>query len=239
MMPSRSSDSSERFARAQLQRMNIPRANLSLIRDKDGVAVWRVSLEDGSSAVLKAFAKVEYRREIANYQLLASIGVPTLRVIASTDCSLLLEDLDRSSFRLATAQDIDDPVLAEKIGLWYRALHQGGREYLREHSFIDEYDNFTRENLNLVRERTHTGSYAVWGVLEQHYDRIHAAVMSLPRTLVYTDFHFSNLAVARDSSAAIVFDYNFLFKSYAYSDIRNVCGNFSNAAAQEAFLTVY
>jgi len=62
--------------------------------------------------------------------------------------------------------------------------------------------------------------------------------MSLPRTLVYSDFHYSNLAVARDGLSALVFDYNFFYKSYVYSDIRNVCWDFSEEA-KASFLSEY
>ena len=62
--------------------------------------------------------------------------------------------------------------------------------------------------------------------------------MELPRTLAYTDFHYSNLAVARDGSSALLFDYNFFYKSYVYSDIRNVCWSFSEES-KAAFLSVY
>jgi hypothetical protein len=79
----------------------------------------------------------------------------------------------------------------------------------------------------------------VWQVIEEHFEQIHSAVMDLPRTLVYTDFHYTNLAVARDGSSVLIFDYNFFFKSYAYSDIRNVFGNFYNEEAKVAFLSTY
>ncbi len=36
-----------------------------------------------------------------------------------------------------------------------------------------------------------------------------------------------------------IFDYNFFFKSYAYSDIRYVCGNFYNNEARLVFLSAY
>ena len=228
----------ERFARSELQRMNIPCDTLSLIRDKDGVSVWRVATADGS-AVMKCFDKQEYRREITNYQLLRSLDVPTLRVIAHTDCAIVLEDIEGSAYRLGTAEDINNPAIAVKIALWYKTLHQKGQKYVNTHDFIDEYDSLTLENLKMVQEKTQTGDLYVWRVIEESFETIRAAVMSLPRTLVNTDFHYSNLAVARDGSSALVFDYNFFFKSYAYSDIRNVCGSFDNEDAKVAFFRTY
>ena len=76
----------QRFAESELQRMCIAYNTLTLMGDKDGVSVWRV-VTDSDSYVMKCFGKPEHRREIANYQLLNSLGVPTLRVIVDTDCS--------------------------------------------------------------------------------------------------------------------------------------------------------
>jgi predicted nucleotidyltransferase len=232
------SNTVQRFAESELQRMNIDYTTLSLIRDKDGVSVWRVA-SDSDSFVMKCFDKPEYRREIANYGLLNSLGVPTLKVVAHTDCSLVIEDIERSVYRLGTMEDINDPNIAEKIALWYKTLHQNGREYANAHDFMDEYDSLTIENLNLIQEKTGTSGMRVWQVIEEHFTPIRSTVMSLSRTLVYTDFHFTNLAVAHDGSSALIFDYNFLYKSYVYSDIRNVCYSLGNDEAKSAFLSAY
>lgn len=230
-------NTTQRLAESELQRMGISFTSLALIRNKDGVSVWRVTAAN-DSYVIKCFDKPEYRREIANYQLLKSLGVPTLRVIAHTDCSLLIEDIERSNYRLGTADDMSDPKTAKLIAAWYKTVHQKGREYLDMHDFIDEYDKLTIANLKLVQERTGTSAARVWQVIEDNFEQIRSVVMSLPRTLVYTDFHFTNLAVARDGTSALVFDYNFFYKSYVYSDIRNVCWDFSEEA-KAAFLSEY
>jgi len=228
----------QHLAESELRCMNITCDALSLIRDKDGVSVWRVMTGDGS-VVMKCFDKPEYRREISNYQLLNSLGVPTLKMIDHTDCSLVMEDIERSAYRLGTMEDINNPQIADKIALWYRTLHQNGREYANTHDFIDEGNGLTLDNLEMIQEKTRTSDLNVWRVIEAHFTEIHSAVMSLPRTLVYTNFHFTNLAVARDGSSALIFDYNFFFKGYAYSDVRNVCGNFYNEEAMTAFLSAY
>ncbi|MCL1803730.1 MAG: phosphotransferase [Eubacteriaceae bacterium] len=227
-----------RFAETELTRMNIAFNNLSLIRDKDGISVWRVTADD-DSYVMKCFDRPEYRREIANYQLLNTLCVPTLKMIAHTDCSIVIEDIERSTYRLGTMEDINNPNIAEKIALWYKALHKKGRDYVNTHDFIDEYDSFTLDNTRLIQEKTGTSGLQVWQVIEKHFKQIRIAVMNLPRTLVYTDFHYTNLAVARDGSSALVFDYNFFFKSYAYSDIRNVCGNIYSEEAKTTLLSAY
>ncbi len=161
-----------------------------------------------------------------------------LGVVTHTDCSLVIEDIERSVYRLGTADDMNDPKTARLIAVWYKTLHQKGRDYLDTHDFIDEYDKLTIENLKLVQVRTGTSDMRVWRVIEDNFEQIRSAVMSLPRTLVYTDFHFTNLAVARDGTNALVYDYNFFYKSYVYSDIRNVCWDFSKEA-KAAFLSEY
>ena len=227
----------KRFAESELQRMNIVYNVLSLIRNKDGVSVWRVTA-DADSYVMKCFDKPEYRREIANYQLLKSLDVPTLKVIAHTDCSIVIEDIERSKYRLGTTDDMNDPNVARLIAAWYKTLHHNGRKYVNTHDFIDEFYRLTIDNIKMVQEKTGTSGLRVWQVIEDNFEQIISAIMELPRTLAYTDFHYSNLAVARDGSSALVFDYNFFYKSYVYSDIRNVCWSFNNES-KAAFLSVY
>ena len=226
------------FAESELKRMKIDCSAISLIRHKDGVSVWRVTTDNGSY-VMKCFDKPEYRREIANYRLLISLGVPTLRVIAHTDCSLVIEDIEYSVYRLGTVEDINAPNIAGKIALWFKLLHCNGREYANTQDFIDEYDSLTLDSVRLIQEKTGTSGLRVWEVIEEHFKQIRSAVMNLPRTLAYTDFDYTNLAVARDGTSALVFDYNFLFKSYVYSDIRNVCCSLGNDEARVAFLSAY
>jgi hypothetical protein len=227
-----------RFAETELNRMNIAYNNLTLIRDKDGVSVWRVTA-NADSYVMKCFDKTEYRREIANYQLLNSLGVPTLKMIAYTDCSLVIEDIERSAYRLGTQEDMNDPNIAEKVALWYKTLHENGRDYVNTYDFIDEYDSLTLDNLRLIQEKTGTSGLPVWKTIEKHFEQIRTAVMNLPRTLVYTDFYYTNLTVARDGTSALMFDYNFFYKSYVYSDIRNVCWSLVSEEARAAFLSAY
>lgn len=228
----------QRFAESELRRMKIAYNKISLIRNKDGISVWRI-ITYNDSYVMKCFDKPEYRREIDNYQVLKSIDVPTLRIIAYTESSLVMEDIDGSNYRLGTIEDINDPIISKKIALWYKTLHQNGRKFVNTHDFADECSLLTLENLKVIKETTNTIELPVWQIIEEYFEQICSVVMKLPRTLVYTDFHFTNLAVAKDSSSALIFDYNFFFKSYAYSDIRNVCGNFYNDKAKVAFLSAY
>lgn len=227
----------KRFAESELQHMNIIFNTLSLIRNKDGVSVWRVATNT-DSYVMKCFDKTEYRCEITNYQLLNSLGVPTLKVIANTDCSIIIEDIERSEYRLGTADDMNDPNVAKLIAAWYKTLHNNGRKYANTHDFIDEFYRLTIDNIKMVQSKTGTEGLRVWQVIEDNFEQIISSIMELPRTLAYTDFHYSNLSVARDGSSALIFDYNFFYKSYVYSDIRNICWSLSEES-KAAFLSVY
>jgi predicted nucleotidyltransferase len=231
-------NTAERFAQSELQRMNFAYDTLSLIRNKDGVSVWRVNINNGS-VVMKCFDKQEYRREIVNYQLLKSLGIPALRFIAHTNCSFIMEDIECSKYRLATIEDVSDPKIAIEIARWYKTLHINGREHANTHTMFDECDTITIENINTIKEKTGTEGLPVWQLIEEKLDIIRSVAISLPRTLNYNDFYYTNLVVARDGSSALVFDYNLLGKGYIYSDIRNVCCSLGNDDAREAFLSEY
>ena len=228
----------EGFAQSELQRMNIAYNKLSLIRYKDGVSVWRI-ITDDDSVVLKCFDKLEYRREISNYQMLATLGIPTLKLIAYTDCSFIMEDIERSRYRLATMDDISEPKIAIEIARWYKTLHQNGRQYANTHQMFDECDMITIENIHTIKEKTATKELPTWMIIEKNLDKIRNAAMSLPRTLNYNDFYYTNLVIARDNSSVIMFDYNLLGKGYVYSDIRNVYYSLGSDEARKAFLTEY
>jgi hypothetical protein len=228
----------QHLAESELQCMGISFTSLTLIRNKDGVSVWRVTTAD-DSYVMKCFDKPEYRRGIANYRILSSLNIPTLKVIAETGHSLLIEDIENSVYWLGTAEDINNSETAKMIARWYKTLHENGREYASTHSLYDECGNLTLENLKTIQEKTGTDTLSVWRLIEEHFTQIHTAAISLPRTLTYNDFHYTNLAVARDGSAAFVFDYNMLGKGYVYSDIRNVCGHLGSEEARAAFLSEY
>lgn len=198
----------------ELTRLGVSCDAPAIIRSQNGVTVARVS-NGGESCILKFFERPEFRREIEAYRLLGSLGVPTIRVLAHTDSALLLEDLSASPrWRLAEAGDMADCELAERLAEWYVCLHARGREYVRAHGggLYDETDAFTRENLALAREKTDTHALPIWDALERRYDDLRARLDRAERTLTYNDFYYTNMAVARDRSAACMFDYNLLGK---------------------------
>ena len=226
--------------RKELNKLGIACDDISVLQDKDGVTVARIGTGNGSY-VLKCFQKDEHKRELENYRLLSSLGIPTVRVIASTDSALLLEDIDRSaSFRLGVKDDLSDPEAARRIAAWYKQLHTRGYSYVCQHgeSIYDEADFFTLDNIAFIKETTGTQNAPAWAVLEQHYAAIGSLLRKAKRTLTYNDFYYTNMAVARDTSSALMFDYNLLGKGYAYADIRNVLSSLSEEAGK-AFLEEY
>lgn len=224
----------------QLSQMGLTCDQITILQDKDGITVARVSCGT-DSYILKSFQKPEHRREIANYHLLHSLEIPTIKVLASTDSALLLEDLACSPvYRLGNKEDMDHPAVAGKLAEWYHALHQRGYDYVAEHgnSLYDESDFFTLENIALIAGKTETEDWTSWKLLQQHFHDITQKLAKVRKTLTYNDFYYTNMAVARDNSSALMFDYNLLGKGTAVSDLRNVTYPLS-PAAKDAFLSAY
>ena len=188
---------------------------------------------------MKCFDNKEYRREIVNYQTLISLEVPTLKVIAHTNCSILLEDIEKSIYRLGIPEDMNNPKITAAIAKWYKTLHEKGRKYANLHQLYDECDCITSENINIVIEVTGTRDLHIWHIINVNFDKIKSAAMKMPRTLTYNDFYYTNLAVTRDETTAIMYDYNMLGKGYVYGDIRNVCSSLGNDDAKMAFKSAY
>lgn len=224
----------------ELNKLGVVCDNFSILQDKDGVIVARIASNE-KSCVLKCFRKDEHKREMGNYQLLASLGIPTIRVIASTDSALLLEDIDCSpTYRLGIEEDMSDPEGARRIAVWYKLLHSRGYGYVCQsgESMYDEADFFTLENIACIKEKTGTQDAPAWVLLEQNYAAINDLLRKARRTITYNDFYYTNMVVAKDKSAALMFDYNLLGKGYAYTDVRNVLSSLSEEAGK-AFLDEY
>ncbi len=223
---------------AELKKMGVSAEKTELIREKDGVIVARV-FSGGKTAVLKAFEKEEYRREIENYRILRALGVPTIDVLGESDSAILLEDISASKiWRLGCEDDLADENIARKIAAWYLALHEKGRGWVKKYGagMYDESDLFTRENLALLRRKF--GDLPGFLEYERNFDEIKAASDALPRTLAYNDFFWTNLICARDGSAALMYDYNLLGKGTACSDVENVCSSLRRGA-RDAFREAY
>lgn len=224
----------------ELNKLGIVCDSFSILQDKDGVTVARI-VSGKKYYVVKCFQKDEHKREMDNYRLLASLAIPTIRVIASTDSALLLEDMDCSlTYRLGIEEDMSDLVVARRIAVWYKQLHSQGYGYVCQHgeSMYDEADYFTLENIVSIKEKTGTQDAPAWLLLEQNYSAINDLLRKARRTITYNDFYYTNMVVAKDKSSALMFDYNLLGKGYAYTDVRNVLSSLSEKAGK-AFLDEY
>ena len=222
----------------EFKKLEIHPQNFTVLQDKDGVTMLRLEYFD-RSYVLKYFEKPEFRRETELYRVLRKLGVPTVPVASSTDAALLLEDLAQSPvYRLGEEQDMADPAVARALARWYKTLHENGRAYAAAHAeeLYDESDFFTRENIAALKEKT--GPLPAWELLEENFDALSQILRETPRTLTYNDFYYTNLAVARDGFAALMFDYNLLGKGFVYTDLRNVTYSLSPAAGK-AFMEEY
>ena len=224
----------------QLAEMGLRLPNIDKIRSKAGISVYQVESE-GKNYILKIFVEQEDRREIENYKLLASLGIPTLSMLKHTGCALLLPDINYDEkYRLGCAEDLSDLRVAAAIARWYKILHQKGSEYLTEvrPGFYDELDLITPANLARVAETTETSKNELWSVIHKHFAEMRQRIDALLPTLAYNDFYWTNLVVARDGSASMMLDFNLLGTGYAFGDIRNVTSSLSEEA-KEVFLSEY
>lgn len=242
----------ENIINEQSVKMNFPFKRYEVIRFKDGITVCRV-FSKGRSYILKCFENWKDTREISNYKLLQGLNVPTIQVVAISDNAILLEDIDASKvWRLAAEGDMQNENVGRIIAIWYKILHKRGRDYIKSRATIkegekeessgyalyDESDALTLENINIVKLKTHTEENPIWKLIEDNFTFIRSLVDRLQRTFTYNDFYYTNMAVAKDLSQALMFDYNLLGKGYAYADIRNVTSSLAEPA-KEAFLQEY
>ena len=68
------------YLHQELKKLNITWQSVTVLQDKDGVTVARVA-NGGEAYVVKCFQNADYRREIQNYRILSSLGVPTIGVM--------------------------------------------------------------------------------------------------------------------------------------------------------------
>jgi hypothetical protein len=199
------------------------------------------------SFVLKCFAHPMQASEVSSYALLAQLDVPTLPVYGRTAHALLLEDLTTSAaWRLATPDDMQRPEVDGAVAVWYRALHEAGQTWLSNSIDVPIWLQREDERLDAaailqIGAQLQLGIHPVWQLAAEHIEALKQAIRSNPTTLIYNDFHWTNLALSRQAPPnlhAIVFDYHLLGIGMRYSDYRNVSGAFG-ALAQAAFQAMY
>ncbi len=218
------------FVLGELKKYCLSPEGAGVLRSRGGVTVLRVRGPEGGSCILKCFENTASSRELENYRILKSCGVPTLDVLGQSGRSILIEDIEASPvFRLGREEDLSDPAAVRAIARWYRALHEGGRAYAREHGsgMYGEWQRFTEEELDAVRERFGLWESPGMRALREHCGELRAIMDAAPKTLTYNDFYYTNMAVARDGSAALMFDYDMLGAGCAEADLKNAAYWFS------------
>jgi hypothetical protein len=208
------------------------------LRQEHDHAVYRLRCS-GRSFVLKYVPDPVGRNEIAAYELLESYGVPPITVHGHTAAILLLEDLATSvDWRLANRSDIDRPEVGTAVAGWYRLLHAAGRRLIADPqgtpAFLKrESDVLDAAVVRHIGERLQLPDNPVWELAATHPVELEQALRTLPTTLTYGDFHWTNLALSRDESRplqAVVFDYHLLGIGPVYSDYRNVLSGLGEPA---------
>ena len=219
-------------------------SDAKLISGNRGNALCRVE-HAGGSVILKQFGDPKAAVELEAYTLLASLGVPTLRVYGQTDRAILIEDLATSAdWRLAREADIELQETGTAVAGWYRCLHDAGERLVSEGKVLPtfltrEVDALDARSIMLMGERLGLAGNPVWSLGAEHIEILKEAMRSFPRTLNYNDFHWTNLALSRRRPLrAVVFDYHLLGIGPAYCDVRNVKGSLDGSAAG-AFVAAY
>jgi len=216
---------------------------LQPIREKFGISVFRITKEN-ESYVGKYYNKqqIHGRQEINYYKILNQLNIPTLEVIAHTNCLLLLEDVAASNlFRLGIEQDMSDARVVCLIAQWFKQLHTHGRSFsdLSKLALLDNVDDALNPD-KIAKAITKSGTHEnpFWDVLKQNINNIKSTYISLCNTITYNDFWWDNFVVAKDFSAALMFDYNCISRKYAYADIRHILSVLSEEAGA-AFIEGY
>ena len=217
-----------------------------LIHEKHGDRLYRIEC-GGRWYVLKWFHDPDQTTEVRSYALLEGLGVPTLPVYGRAENALLLEDLAHSpTWRLATEEDVERAETGTAVANWHRTLHQAGRRLLADPGgapgFLKrEVDALTPETLLETGQELGLSHQPVWALAADQIEAIKDAMRSLPETLNYNDFYWTNLALSRQetpSTRAIVYDYHLLGIGLQASDCRNVAGSLGERAAA-AFWEAY
>lgn len=203
-------------------------------------------LRSGSdSYVLKHYPNTGNAAEVAVYELLGSLGVPIVPLMASTGNALLLADLQASpGWRLATPHDLTDRSVGQGIARWYASLHRAGelqgRSTDRPAILVDGYEALSVEMLTQTGQRLGLSEVPAWQRATAELDRFKAEQRALPRSLLYNDFHYSNLALhdGEPTLRAVMFDLHLLGTGPTVCDYRNVVTGLEGAA-RNAFRDTY
>ena len=200
--------------------------DFQLIREKWGVHVYRCTYEN-KPAVVKYFENEGDKREIKNYCILNEHNIPTIKVFAYGEASIVMEDIVASDdWRLGIAEDFQDAEVAKSLAHWYFNFHEQGLAVPELNTLEGEFDMITEARLNMLCEKLPEAAGTFRYILSQ-YDKLRKILDTPTYTLTYNDFYWSNFIVRKNKQAALMFDYNLLGRGYRYSDMRNVCWSLS------------
>jgi hypothetical protein len=213
---------------------------IELFYEGHGNRLYRVT-EGAKNYVLKRFGAPGEDLEPRVYDLLQSLGVPTLPLYGSTESAMLLEDLHTSAeWRLATEQDAQAPDVGAAVAEWYRALHGADLGADAPEFLGSEYEALSPEGIRETANRLGLDHLSVFHLAAESVEELKAAIYSLPQVLNYNDFFWGNLALSRTQEPlrAVVFDHGLLGVGLRYSDCRNVVSSLGERA-RDAFGAVY
>lgn len=218
----------------ELELYGLENSEYCILSEKDGIAVVRVYEE---KCVLKLFLN-KYKREIEIYKLFNRYGIKTIKVLDYQKNSILLEDIKFSDhYRLATKDDMSNPLVLEALRNWYKTLHINGKNIVFENdiNFFSEVRELTEEVIDIIHLKSNYDHQYFWNELKGTLPILKFYV-DLNQTLTYNDFNYTNMIVAYDYSEAFMFDYNLTGVGLSYFDLRNICSNpYFNEELEEDF----
>jgi len=209
----------------ELNKMNIYDFTYEVLQEKDTIQVSRIFCEN-ESYVLKLFQSEKYVKEILYYDVLQNLSIPTLKVISKTEQSILLEDIENSEYRLCTIEDYKNPQYVKKIAKWFKVLHTNGKN--ADFSLFDnDLADFTKENLIFYKNALSINNPTIDFYIN-NYNSIMQVIKAFPITILRNDCGYNNSVIKKDSSMALMFDYNYTICGNAYSEIREFLLNFDD-----------
>lgn len=220
--------------------------SIKMIHERHENRLYRIEY-GAQSFVLKWFKEPARTTEVKSYTLLEELGVPTLSVYGRTENVLLLEDLLTSStWRPAGKDDMNKPETGIALAKWYLTLHSVGRKVVPDPAKTPDFlkremDELDVKTITEASKKLGLVHRSVWNVAADHIEALKYAMRSLPETLNYNDFYWTNLALSRREKPAlraIVYDYHLLGIGLRYSDCRNVIGSLEGGA-RSAFWETY
>ena len=192
--------------------------SVETVSERPGHRLYRIRTQE-RSYILKSFPANAPGTEIESYELLRKLAVPTIAVVARTENALLLEDLTCSdTWRLATELDVKDRNTGEAIARWYRNFHEKGADLAADVSepppFLErEEDLLDGASIESMGRKLGLSGLDSWRLAAERIDLLKSSLSCFETTLNYNDFHWTNLAVSRNSGPgmeAVVFDYDLL-----------------------------